>query len=296
MSVPLPGWYSAEQEDPIADQLDNGIRGLLFDTHYAVRVGDRHLRTQLNGELDKMLKNDPLPEDAIKAAMRLRDRLARGKVTSRRKVYLCHMFCELGGTPLLSVLRDIHDFLVAHPNQVLVVINEDYVSPRNFVSAVDAAGLKTLVFEPPAAGTGRWPTLRQMIDADHRIVFLAENDAGGAPWYRAAYDGITMETPYEFKKASQLTDPSKLAASCAPHRGPKQGATMFLVNGWISTNPAPLPSNAAKVNAYRPLLRRLRTCQRLRHHIPNLVAVDFYRQGDVFKAVDTLNGVTATTP
>jgi len=71
----------------------------------------------------------------------------------------------------------------------------------------------------------------------------------------------------------------------------KQGAPLFLVNGWISTNPAPLPSNAAKVNAYEPLLRRLRECQRLRHHIPNLVAVDFYREGDVFKAVDALNGV-----
>jgi len=200
------------------------------------------------------------------------------------------MFCELGGTPLISVLRDIRDFLVAHPNQVLVVVNEDYVSPKDFVSVVKASGLTKFVYRGPTAA-GRWPTLRQMIDSNQRIVFLAENEAGAAPWYHLAYDGITQETPYEFKKVSQLTKPSKLAASCAPNRGPKQGAPLFLVNGWISTNPAPLPSNAAKVNAYEPLLRRLRECQRLRHHIPNLVAVDFYREGDVFKAVDALNGV-----
>jgi hypothetical protein len=290
MSVPLPGWYSPEQEDSIADQLDGGIRGLLFDTHYAVRVNKTHLRTELNGELDKMLKQDPLPEEAIKAAMRLRDRFDTGKVHGKPKVYLCHMFCELGGTPLISVLRDIRDFLVAHPNQVLVVVNEDYVSPKDFVSVVKASGLTKFVYRGPTTA-GRWPTLRQMIDSNQRIVFLAENEAGAAPWYHQAYDGITQETPYEFKKVSQLTQPAKLATSCAANRGPRQGAPMFLVNGWISTNPAPLPSNAAKVNAYGPLLRRLRTCERLRHHIPNLVAVDFYKQGDVFKAVDALNGV-----
>ena len=53
----------------------------------------------------------------------------------------------------------------------------------------------------------------------------------------------------------------------------------------------PLPSNAAKVNAYKPMLARMRECQKVRHHFPNLVAVDFYRQGDLFGVVDTLNGL-----
>jgi hypothetical protein len=66
---------------------------------------------------------------------------------------------------------------------------------------------------------------------------------------------------------------------------------MFLVNHWITTDPVPLPSNAAKVNAREPLLRRARECQRLRDRLPNLVAVNFYEEGDVFGVVDTLNGV-----
>ena len=45
------------------------------------------------------------------------------------------------------------------------------------------------------------------------------------------------------------------------------------------------------MNAYDPLLKRARECQRIRHHLPNLVAVDFYRRGDLFRVVDTLNGV-----
>jgi hypothetical protein len=63
------------------------------------------------------------------------------------------------------------------------------------------------------------------------------------------------------------------------------------VNHWITTDPVPLPSNAAKVNAYGPLLRRLEECRRLRHHIPNLVAVNFYRHGDLLRAVNALNSV-----
>ena len=38
-------------------------------------------------------------------------------------------------------------------------------------------------------------------------------------------------------------------------------------------------------------LRRARECTRLRHHAPNLLAVNFYREGGLFRVVDTLNGV-----
>ena len=86
---------------------------------------------------------------------------------------------------------------------------------------------------------------------------MAENNAGAAPWYHPAYESITEETPYAFTKVAQLTDPDELAKSCEPNRGP-EGAPIFLVNHWITTDPVPLPSNAAKVNAYEPLLARAR--------------------------------------
>jgi hypothetical protein len=289
MSVPLPGWYASEQERPIADQLSGGIRGLLIDTHYADRLANGRLRTDFasHEQLVKQAKQDGVSPDAVDAALRTRERLGfAGKGT--RGMYLCHTFCELGGTSLHSVLDDIHDFLVAHPDEVLVVINQDYVTPADFVKAADAAELGGLVYGGPI--TDSQPTLRQMIDANHRVVFLAENHAGGAPWYRLAYGAITEETPYQFTKVSQLNDSSELAASCRPNRGPAR-APLFLVNHWISTDPVPLPSNAAKVNAYAPLLARLRECERIRDHVPNLVAINFYETGDVFTVVDTINGI-----
>jgi hypothetical protein len=68
---------------------------------------------------------------------------------------------------------------------------------------------------------------------------------------------------------------------------------LFLVNHWIDTSPAPRPSNAAKVNAREALLRRVRECERIRDLEADLIAVDFYREGDLFGAVAKLNGERA---
>ncbi|HEX6652192.1 MAG TPA: hypothetical protein VF072_05575, partial [Thermoleophilaceae bacterium] len=289
MSVPLPGWYSSMQEAPIGDQLRDGIRGLQIDTHYADKLPNGKVRTYFgsNEELKRRVKVDGVSPDSVDAALRIRDRLGfEGE--GERGMYLCHSFCELGATPLGSVLEDIRTFLVANPGAVLVVINQDYVKPEDFVGAVRDAGLEPFVYDGPV--DGRWETLREMTDTGKRVVFLAENHAGGAPWYHLAYKAITEETPYSFSKVAQLNDPSKLPKSCEPNRGP-EGAPIFLMNHWITTDPAPLPSNARKVNAYDKLLARVRECRKIRHHLPNLVAVNFYREGDVFGVVDTLNGL-----
>jgi hypothetical protein len=289
MSVPLPGWYSSEQEKPIADQLREGIRGLLIDTHYADRLSNGKVRTYFGSreELQRQAKLDGVSPDAIDSALNIRDRLGfSGK--GERGMYLCHSFCELGATRLDSVLADLRTFLVANPGAVLVVINQDYVKPEDFVEAVEDADLDPFAYTGPVSG--KWSTLREMVDSGKRVVFLAENHAGAAPWYHLAYDTITEETPYAFKKVSQLTNPDNLDKTCEPNRGPDE-APFFLLNHWITTDPVPLPSNASKVNAYDPLLARARDCRRIRSHLPNLVAVNFYRRGDLFRVVDTLNGL-----
>ena len=105
-----------------------------------------------------------------------------------------------------------------------------------------------------------------------------------------AYRCLTEETPYTFGTAGQLTAQADVAASCRPNRGPAR-APLFLVNHWVSTDPVPRPSDASKVNAYAPLLRRAPTCRQIRGHLPNLLAVNFYKRGDLFRVVDVLNDV-----
>jgi hypothetical protein len=286
MSAPLPGWFSSEQERGIGGQLDDGIRGLLIDTHYGDKLSSGKVRTDFTN-LEQILAQDGISKQQIDAAKRLRDR-AGFKGKGVRGMYLCHTSCELGFTPLADALNEIHDFVATHPNDVLVIVNQDYVTPADYVKAIDQAGLTQYVYK--GLGQSPWPTLRQMIDSNQRIVFLAENHAGAAPWYQLAYKSLVEETPYTFKSARLLTDPANLDASCRPNRGPPSGAPLFLMNHWVSTDPVPRPSDAVKVNAYDALLARARRCQQIRHHLPNLLAVNFYKEGDVFRVVNTLNG------
>ena len=288
MSAPLPGWFSSEHQQPIPNQLEAGVRGLLVDSHYGDKLADGRVRTDFTSreDLEKAVEQDAVSDDAVAAANRIRDRIGfSGK--GKRGMYLCHTFCELGATPLGTALGWINEFMVAHPGEVLVVVNQDYVEPAEFVAAVGEAGLADLAYAGPITATT--PTLREMIDSGRRIVFLAENDAGAASWYRPAYKALVEETPYTFKSAAALTDPSGLDRTCRPNRGPAEGAPLFLMNHWVSTDPFPKPSDAKKVNARKPLLARVRACARVRGRLPGLVAVNFSELGDVFGVVDALN-------
>ncbi len=286
-SVTLPRWLFGQQDGTISDQLDQGIHGLLIDTYYgfAVRGG---VRTDLDALPKRNLAEEQIGAPAVEAALRIRSRLPAG-TGGERAIFLCHGFCEIGSVTLASALADLRSFLVSHPGEVVVVINQDEgVTPTDIERAFAQAGLLDLVYRGPL---GPFPTLRQMIDSNQRLVVMAENDAGDIAWYHLAYAHALQETPFRFTGATQLTDPAKLAASCRAHRG-LSSAPLFLLNHWVDTSPTPRPSLATVVNARAALLQRAQTCQRLRSHLPNLVAVDFYRRGDVFGVVDALNGVS----
>ena len=142
MSAPLPGWYAALMDGPIAQQLDDGVRGLLIDTHYADQLPNGRLRTDATRiELIERAKQDGVSAEAIEAALRLRDRLGFAG-EGERGMYLCHTFCELGGTELGSVAGRPARLPRRQPGEVVVIVNQDYVTPEDFAGAVRDAGLE----------------------------------------------------------------------------------------------------------------------------------------------------------
>jgi hypothetical protein len=286
-----PGWLFAQQEKGLPDQLRDGIRGLLIDAHYGVETKGGTIKTDLSDltSSERQAYEAELGSDALDAALRIRDRIVNSPEVGDKQVYLCHRFCELGALPIDKAFGQIRDFLAANSDEVLVIVIEDYVKPEDIAAAAQRTGLLDYVYKGPVDGP--LPTLDQMINSGGRVLMLAENKGGGAsiPWYHPAYDHLLQETPYSFNRPAQLTDPKKLVASCAPNRGPAD-APLFLVNHWIDTSPAPQPSNAAKVNTRQAILNRVHTCQDQRGLLANLIAVDFYREGDLFGAVADLNG------
>ena len=285
------GWFSAAHTLSIRGQLRAGVRGLLIDAHYGLQAGNA-VRTDLSERAEEAANKDrelylqTLGPDGFAAIQRIRDRVLPGE--GKPGVFLCHRFCELGATEITGALREVREFLVERPDEVLIIVIEDYVLPSAIVTAFEESGLTEKVYRGPPAGP--FPTLREMIDSNQQVVVYAENHGGGAPWYTAGYEGALQETPFTFKRAASLDTPAAWPASCVPNRG-TDDAPLFLMNHWVNTDPTPRPSDAAKVNRREVLVGRARECERIRDRHPNLLAVDFTQQGDLYGAADVLNGV-----
>jgi hypothetical protein len=276
-SADVPGWMFPNHVHGIPDQLRAGVRAFLIDVYGGTPVGGR-VKTDLSEEAARKKFDDAIGREDVDTALRIRDRLV-GEPDGPRALYLCHGFCEIGAQPLVPVLSGIRDFLVENPGEVLVIVFEDYVAPEEVAQAFEESGLLRLVYRGPVERP--WPTLRQLIAKDERVVVFAEKNAAGVPWYHQAFE-VIQETPYHFEAPEEL--------SCAVNRGGTEGS-LFQINHWIDTTPTPRPSNAEIVNAREFLLDRARQCQGERGMLPNILAVDFALTGDVVGAAAELNGL-----
>jgi hypothetical protein len=167
---------------------------------------------------------------------------------------------------------------------VVTLFIEDHVDSPSIAADIEAAGLLPYIYTPvPGA---EWPTLREMIDSDQRLVVMVEEGDGGAaaPWLVNGFE-YTQDTPYTFPTVDDF--------SCAENRGPSD-APLFLLNHWLSGFTA-LVSSAQLVNARDVLLTRATECEEERGQIPNFVAVNYVAIGDVYDVVDELNDVASLT-
>ena len=194
---------------------------------------------------------------------------------------LCHVSCTLAKKSHMEALAILKAFLDAHPREVLTLDYEDYVPATDILADSTAAGLAGMLFDgDPSAG---WPTLGAMIGSNKRLVVGVEGITTKSNFPAGIYDfyALAWDTPYTF------TTPADF--SCAPNRGKTTNA-LFLVNHWLSNNGLPDKTKAPIANAYDTLYGRAKSCADGAHDFPNFVAVDYYDVGDLFRAIDTLNG------
>ncbi|MCK9486922.1 MAG: hypothetical protein M0R73_09555 [Dehalococcoidia bacterium] len=271
----LRGWYFPVQRHGIADQLREGVRALLIDTYYGI-PSPQGVLTVIDPDIRRPQLVAEHGEEVVAAAERIAANLA---ADAEPEAYLCHSFCELGATPLGAVLVDIRDYLDANPGEFLVIIVQDGITPEDTVAAFEAADLAGRAYaHPPGAP---WPTLGELVHEGTQLLVMAERDAGAADWYQPAYDHLLQET--------EVRATTRAALDCRPGRGSAE-APLFLMNHWLTTRQA-LPSQALEVNDPGFILDRARRCTEERGQAPNIVAVNFYDAGNLFEAVDTLNGV-----
>jgi hypothetical protein len=286
MSAANADFITPNQETKIQDQLDAGIRVLLVDAYYGVKRSSGPVLTDLKREQDRTKANETISEqfgkDAVKRVQSIQERVAGTGGEGEQGTYFCHIVCELGAIPMTGTLTDVREFLDTHPDEFLIMVIEDYIDPEDVEAAFKDSGLVryAYVHERDTA----FPTMRELIESDKRILVMAENDNGGGsiPWYHDGFE-LMQETPYTFKSAEELSD----AKSCQPNRGGTDGP-LFQFNHWVEKLPRS-PDLGGQVNSYDFLLDRARECKQRRGLLPNLIAVDFYDEGDVFEASRKLN-------
>jgi hypothetical protein len=273
-----PGWYFANQRYGISRQLDDGIRALLIDVHFGVYdAATRRVRTDLRAEgsdRNKVAEQVPLP--ALRVADRVAGRVGVGTLNGTPEPYLCHTLCELGAEPLNQELEVVRRFLDQHPDQVLIMIVEDYVPPETVERAFEQTGLARYVaalhrHEP-------LPTLGTLVARGQRLVVFAEEKGGSPTWYMPAFSFI-QDTPLGATRPGQL--------SCKRYRG-EEHSPLLLINHWIPPFP-PSPSLNAVIGRAAILRGRFKRCLKERGLKGAIVAVDFYERTSAVEVAHELN-------
>jgi hypothetical protein len=198
-------------------------------------------------------------------------------------VVLCHagdvIPCDrFGMRPLVDGLADIKAFLDQHPNEIVSIIFESYVTEADVEADFIASGLTAYVHSQPA--TAPWPTLRALIEADKRLIVFTDDSGAALSWHHYVWD-YAWETHFSFD------DPADF--SCTINRGAMSNG-LFILNHFL-TRLLGSPLLADMVNHNPLFIDRAVQCQTDSGRLPNFVTVDFYDIGDLFAVVDELNGV-----
>lgn len=249
MSNADEGWAPANQSHPIERQLADGVRGMMLDLHYY----DTEANENVVGHIDGKSAVD--------------------------QVYLCHGPCALGKRRLLDGLCGITKFLDENPGEVFSIIFENDVVDADTDAVMRASGLADYAYTH-VKGTP-WPTLREMIDTDKRVVVFLERDGGTPAYLHRGYTDELWDTPYSFKTKEEFT--------CALGRGATSNP-LFLVNHWLGRPFADI-ALAREVNTTAVLGDRVAQCTRDAGRPPTFVSVDFYDVGDLFGVVRKANGL-----
>ncbi|MFE9255291.1 hypothetical protein [Streptomyces sp. NPDC006879] len=252
------------QDPSISTQLDLGVRALMLDTY----------TWESQAEIAGRLTAGELTDRQRRIVESLIDRYA----PARPGLWLCHSVCRAGAIPLVDTLRSIGAWLHANPHEVLTLIVQDAITGQQMVQALEEAGLGRMLATAPEEEDGPWPTLREMIAADQRLVVFAERADGPDPRYRNFYR-YAMETPYSYA-SPELMD-------CAAHRGGTD-KQLFLMNNFVTDSGGSRPA-AARVNRASFIVDRAHRCAAERGRPVNFVAVDYVTIGDALRAVDVLN-------
>lgn len=210
--------------------------------------------------------------------------------------YTSSFFCGSGtdlyayhGNPILGCVKfsdigaQIKSFLDNNPDEFLFITVEGSASNTEIANGFNNAGLTPFLYQH-SFGTV-WPTLGELIDSGQRLIVMTDNSGASLAGYHHMWTFI-QDTEYDFTNTG--------AFNCNHLRG-NANADLFLLNHFL-TVASPQPLSANNTNDWQLVLDRARQCGAARGLHPNLLYIDFFDSGDVFRAADTLNRIGEDFP
>lgn len=191
-----------------------------------------------------------------------------------------HGISIFGNKPLTENLDAIKAFLDTHPNEIVTIIFECYVTADLIEADLTSTGLMPYLFEK---GSDDWPTLQQMIDDETRLVIFtdcedADVDQG---WYHHTWTHA-VETNFEYYDVSEF--------DCEFNRGDPSN-DLFIINHFVTDESigVGVESQAEIANENPFFIDRCDECELTTGKFPNFPTIDFYSIGDGLAVVNELN-------
>ncbi len=211
--------------------------------------------------------------------------------------YTSSFFCSGSGTQLYAYHGDpflgcikfsdigsqILSFLNSNPDEFLFITIEGTASNNDIATGFNSAGLSSFLYQHTLGSP--WPTIGELIDSGQRIIVMNSNSGPSLPGYHTMWDFI-QDTEYNFQNTG--------AFNCNYLRG-NTNSDIFLLNHFL-TVASPQPLSAGATNAWDLVLNRARQCSAARGLHTNLLYIDFFNSGDVFRAADSLNRIGEEFP
>jgi len=211
---------------------------------------------------------------------------------------LCHTSCDLlDGGSLVNWLTTIVTWLTANPHEVvtlLVTNNDDVDVGQYWAPAFQESGMDELVYTPPHVPMLRseWPTLRELISANHRVVVFMDTLANvtEVPYILPELDHM-WETPFD------VTDSSFPCSVQNVHGSPLQ--KLATLNHFLDVSIfgilIPDRASASVTNSVGSIMSQAKACVGLGDNaLPTHILLDFVDEGQAIAAGNMLNGLTAS--
>lgn len=273
---------------------DLRVNSILFATMHNANSNPNYAFLARNHKMDILT--------ALNAGIRgLNLDIGKCNINGQPSLALVHSKCFLGFADPVEVFREINQFLMDNPDEVIlmpcqinndtggtVLLGEIYAAMQQ---AFDSGGtaMSDRLYAHPGVNSP-WPTLAQLIDMDKRILFFHYNGENcatlGGDCPRGFHDWFTYAAETRFAFRSVRNFRRNPESACTITRGGGGTRDFFGINVFMQ-----VPSRKAsrRLNSRNFLADHIRTCAAQNGLTPNAILIDFWEEGDVLAVVHEHN-------